>query len=487
MPKHILILGGGIAGLTAAYELTRLQRQGADVTFTLIEKSDRLGGTLETERRQTAAGEFIIDLGPDGWVSEKPWARELAIELGLRDQLLPSNDADRVTWVLHDNQLQPLPEGMRMIVPSNLPTMQQTPLFTPEARAAYNAEPARADELKRSAPEQDESVASFVHRHFGEEVLRTVGAPLLGGIFGGDVEQLSVRAVMKPFVDMEREHGSLILALQRKAAERGLTPASASKPTIFTSLATGTGTLAEAMAATLDPQNIAMLRRVMSMARSGTQWQIGTELDVRTAGILPKRFLADHVLLALPVLRARELLRDLDPCAYDLMHMQTSSAAVVAFGFLPEQHVQWPKGFGFLVPPASSSGGGLLAATFSDQKYQHRAPLGARLIRAYYGGLDVAPDGAELPLWAMRPLPYGDAFSDLQGILGPLPSPAFSVTRLWHRALPQYAVGHPERMAELDTRVAELGNLHLLGNGYRGVGLPDLIRDARTAARSLAS
>ena len=485
MPKHIVILGGGIAGLTAAYELTRLQREGADVTFTLIEKSNRLGGTVETERRQTPVGEFVIDLGPDGWVTEKPWARELAIELGLGDQLLPSNDIDRVTWVLHNGQLQQLPNGMRMMVPSDLSTIQQTPLFNAEARTSYAAELSRAAELKRMAPNRDESVASFVRRHFGDEVLRTIGAPLLGGIFGGDVEQLSVRAVMKAFVDMEREHGSLILALQRRAAEHTRETTANQNSSIFTSLQTGTGALAEAMAATLDPQNVVKLRRSITLTRTGTQWAISTELNVRMWGIEQKRYLADHVLLAQPVLHARELLRQLDPRAHELMHMQTSSAAVIAMGYMPEQNVRWPKGFGFLVPPASPSGGGLLAATFCDQKYAHRAPPGARLIRAYYGGLDTDSRGADLPLSNMRSLPYENAHADLQRILGPLPQPAFLTTRIWHRALPQYAVGHVERMAELDTRIEALGNLHLLGNGYRGVGLPDLIRDARSAIRSL--
>ena len=423
-----------------------------------------------------------MELGPDGWVSEKPWARELAIELGLGDQLLPSNDAERVTWVLHNGSLQALPEGMRMMVPTRLESLKETPLFSAEARAAFAAEPARADALKRAAPEQDESVASFVRRHFGDEVLRTIGAPLLGGIFGGDVEQLSVRAVMQPFVAMEREDGSLILALQRKAQR----PPSA-QASLFTSLRAGTGALAEAMIATLDLQNVQLHRRVTVLARpDGGRWQIATEHNVRAKGVAEASMTADHVLLALPVLTARELLRDIDPRTSDLMHMHTSSAAVVAFGFLPEQEVQWPKGFGFLVPPGSSSGGGLLAATFCDQKYAHRAPAGARLIRAYYGGLDLDRDGGALPLWAMRSLPYEQAFTDLERVLGALPSPAFSTTRLWHRALPQYAVGHVDRMAELDARVATLGSLHLLGNGYRGVGLPDLIRDARAAARSAA-
>ena len=483
MPRSVAIVGGGAAGLAAAYGVTKLQREGADVPSTLIEASDRLGGILQTQRHPSpdGTGDFIVECGPDGWVSEKPWARDLAIELGLEDELLPSNDADRVTYVLHGGRLEPMPDGMRMMVPSSTAAIGETPLFNAEARAAYAAEPGRADELKRIAPDHDESVASFVERHFGAEVLHTVGAPLLGGIFGGDVRELSVRAVMKPFVEMEREHGSLILAAQARATQQAGKP----KPAIFTSLRGGTGTLAERMAAALPSESVHLRRRAIGLSRQSSRWQIATEMHVRGKGVSPMQIEADALLLATPVLHSRELLRSIDTRAAELIRMRTSSAAIAAFGFTAEQNVQWPKGFGFLVP--EGEGSELLAGTFSDQKYAYRVPEGGRLIRAYYGGADTAPDGGDLPLWAMRPLHSSNAMAELERILspftGPLPAPALRVERVWPRALPQYAVGHGERMAELNDRVTALGALSLLGNGYRGVGLPELIRDGREAAR----
>src|SRR5665213_1277982 len=231
--KRIAIVGGGIAGLTAAYELSRLANNGAAVEAVLFEASPRLGGIVETVRE----GGFVIECGPDAWVTEKPWARELAEELGLGDQIMPSNDGTRKTYVVMDGQLKAMPDGMRMMVPSDLYALDQSDLFSAQAKQAFHVEVNRAEELKINAPQHDESVAAFVQRHFGDEVLATIGAPLLRGVFGGDVTKLSVRAVMAPFVAMEREHGSLIAAMQARAAVSGNKQAA-----VFTTLQTGLGT-----------------------------------------------------------------------------------------------------------------------------------------------------------------------------------------------------------------------------------------------------
>jgi oxygen-dependent protoporphyrinogen oxidase len=215
--KRIAIVGGGIAGLAAAYELEKRRRSGAAVDWQLYEAGHRLGGIVETTRH----GEFVLEGGPDGWVSEKPWARELGIELGLESELIASNDAIRKTYILIDGQLRPMPDRMRMMVPEDLAALEASTLFSATARQAYAHELASAESLRTSAPSHDESVASFVRRHFGEEVLTKIGAPLLSGVFGGDVARLSVRAVMPAFVAMEREHGSLIAGLQAKAKARG--------------------------------------------------------------------------------------------------------------------------------------------------------------------------------------------------------------------------------------------------------------------------
>jgi len=179
----VAVIGGGIAGVSAAYELAR---SGAE--FTLYEASGRLGGIVETVRRDG----FVVECGPDSWVTEKPWARELAVELGLEDEIIPSNDHLRRTYIVRGRELVAMPDGMRMMVPTKWEPLLNSPLFSEEAKQAYLREPKRAEELKAAVPEADESVASFVRRHFGDEVTDTVGAPLLAGVFGGDVDQLSV-------------------------------------------------------------------------------------------------------------------------------------------------------------------------------------------------------------------------------------------------------------------------------------------------------
>ena len=444
--KRVAIIGGGIAGVTAAWELAR-----AGMPFTLFEASVRLGGIVETVREQG----FTVECGPDAWVTDKPWAHELARELGLEDEIIPSNDATRVTYILRDGRLAAMPDGMRMMVPSNLATVDASPLFTDAAKRAFHVEQSRAEELKAAAPDADESVATFVRRHFGEEVLTTVGAPLLSGVFGGDVERLSVRAVMAPFVAMEREHGSLILAARARATGR----ASA----VFTTLRSGVGTLTDAMVAALPKPSVRLQTPVISLKQTGDGWLVNEE-----------RFAA--VMLAAPVDAARKLLRPTDACAAELMATEASSAVVVAFGFT--EGFDLPPGFGFLIPRGSGMDDSLLAATFVDQKFPGRVPPGGRLLRAFFGGAT-----GERLLTASNEHLAMLARTQLETILGPLPQPVVTVVRRWPRSLPQYAVGHLERMAELHSHVQALGGLWLLGNGYRGVGLPDLVRDARAAVR----
>jgi oxygen-dependent protoporphyrinogen oxidase len=451
--KRIAIVGGGVAGLAAAYKLAQLARKGAAVQAVLFEASTRLGGIVETVRE----GEFIIECGPDGWVTEKPWARELAEELGLDDEIMPSNDPTRKTYVLIDDQLKAMPDGMRMMVPADLDALDASELFSAEAKRAFHDELARAEELKAAAPRHDESVADFVLRHFGREVLEKIGAPLLSGVFGGDVTRLSVRAVMAPFVAMEREHGSLIAALQTRSASK---PAS-----IFTTLRSGMGTLVDRMIAATPPDWIRLGAEVKYVSHGDEGWLIGTAHEV-------ERF--DALLMAAPVDVARALLAPIDARMAELMGMDASSAVVVAFGFPHAERFAIPSGFGFLVPPGSGSR--LLACTFVDQKFADRVPQGGRLLRAFFGGTV-----AERMMYCRNDEAAAIARLELAGILGPLPEPQITVVRRWPRSLPQYSVGHLERMAELDARVKAFAGLYLLGNGYRGVGIPDLVRDARTA------
>jgi oxygen-dependent protoporphyrinogen oxidase len=456
--RRVAIVGGGVAGLAAAYELARLARQGAAVEAVLFEASTRLGGIVETVRE----GGFVIECGPDAWVTEKPWARELAEELGLGDEVISSNDATRRTYVLIDRRLQAMPDGMRMMVPVDLDALDVSEMFSREAKQAYHDEVGRADELRAGAPAEDESVAEFVRRHFGDEVLEKIGAPLLSGVFGGDVAKLSVRAVMAPFVAMEREHGSLIASLQARSSGAKAEP-------VFTTLRSGLGTLVDRMIATMPEDWIRLAAEVQYVSNEDEGWLVGTARGV-------ERF--DDVMMAAPVDVARTLLEPIDEQAGKLMEMDASSAVIVGFGFPDAASMALPPGFGFLVPPGSDSL--LLACTFMDQKFDDRVPTGGRLLRAFFGG-----KAADRLMRCGNDETAAVARMELARIVGPLPEPQVTVVRRWPRSLPQYGMGHLARMAELSERVRKLGGLSLLGNGYRGVGLPDLVRDARAGARQI--
>lgn len=473
MNKRVGIVGGGIAGVTAAWQLAKLAAEGAAVEAILFEATQRLGGIVETVRPAEGGLEgFVIECGPDGWVTEKPWARQLAEELGLANEIIASNDATRKTYVLQDGELVAMPDGLRMMAPKGLKALDgidASPLFSTQAKAAFRAEAGRADELKATAPDTDESVASFVQRHFGMEVLEKIGAPLLGGVFGGDVTKLSVRAVMAPFVKLERDFGSLILGLEQASNSPSNSKAQrVGEPSVFTSLKGGSGRLVERMVEAIPSEWVRLESAVTRVAKNGSRWEVET-----TSGVE----LFDEVLIAAPVDVASRLLHPIDPRAAELMEIEASSAVVAAFACT--QPLDIPPGFGFLVPPGSDESE-LLAATFVHQKYPSRVPEGGCLLRAFFGGAT-----ADALLGKTDEEIAAKARLELERVLGPLPSPALTVVRRWPRALPQYAVGHLERMQELSARVEAIGGISLLGNGYHGVGLPDLVRDARAAARRI--
>ena len=486
---RIAILGGGIAGLAAAYELEKQRKSGKPVDWHLYEASDRLGGTVQTTRKRTADGEYILEGGPDAWVTEKPWARELAEELGLGEQVIASNDAEKKTYVWVDGKLMAMPAHMRMMVPEDLATLEASPLFSAEARQAYASELQRADELKRSIPDQDESVASFVRRHFGEEVLEKIGAPLLSGVFGGDVSRLSVHAVMSAFVKMEAEHGSLVLALQKQRSERGDKPP---QPT-FTTLRRGMEALAEAIVGALPAERLHTATPAAALTQSPQgKWLVrfaAADGSGCAIGFVP----FDHLMLATPIDATRDLLGAVDAGLAALIPADASSAVLATFCWSADvaRSFAVPPGFGFLVPQlgaASASSAAvrpkLLAGTFTTQKFPGRAPEGARVLRVFFGG-----ETAHALNGQTDEAVSAEAWRELNAVLPNLPAPDASLTTVarWARSLPQYEVGHKERMAELKERVRRLGNLDLLGNGYHGVGVPDLIRDAREAARGVVA
>ncbi len=468
--KRMAVVGAGMAGMAAAYEVSRDPR--CDVT--LFEASSRLGGTVETVHR----GGFTIECGPDSWVSDKSAARDLAEELGLGGEIMQSNDAIRRNYLVQGRSLAPMPDGMRMMVPTRWLPILESPLFTWQARLAYLREPKRAAELKAQAAERpedfDESVRSFITRHFGVEATETIAGPLLAGVFGGDIDLLSAGAVLAPFVRLEKDHGSLIaptMARVQKDAADGKT-----LEPVFTTLRSGLSTLIDSLAAAMPGGTIRRRATVTGIAQAGAHWTVTS--DTHGAEVF------DAVLLATPAHVTRSLLAPVHAEAAALLDMEATSAIVVALCFAAEaaKKLRTPRGFGFLVPPklTLSETPELLAGTFMHQKFHHRAPDGSVFLRGFFGG-HAAPRMMD---WDDERIAEA-ARAEFAALLGPLPLPTHAVVRRWPRSLPQYRIGHPARMRALDAYMARLPGLALTGNSYSGVGLPALVYHGRKAARGL--
>lgn len=470
MKRRIAIVGGGISGLTAAYVLER--DHAGRCEFILYEAANRFGGILETVRRNG----FTIECGPDSWVSEKPWAEELARELGLEDELLPSNDYQRRTYIALGNGLVPLPEGMRMMVPTDLNAIRGSSLFSDEAKQAYLSEPSRADELRRTSllargGDADESVADFVRRHFGDEVTEKVAGPLLAGVFGGDVEKLSARSLLAPFVALEAEYGSLILGLEQKGRQQ------TGKP-VFTTLRSGLQTLVNRLVASIPPSSLRVSTGVRRLQQREKGWLVESAIGTREF---------DRVLLATPLDATRDLLSSVASehtrQAAELLPRDATSSLIVALGYRADTALpRLPSGFGLLVGPQDEQQS-LLACTFVDQKFANRAPQGSTLLRTFFSS--AAADSLSRATEEQIAL---IAHAQLSKFLGPLPpEPHVTLVRSWPRSLPQYEVKHMARVKELHASLNAVYGIMIAGNALRGVGLPDLIRDADHAAQMLAT
>ncbi|MEO5936122.1 MAG: protoporphyrinogen oxidase [Terriglobales bacterium] len=439
---RVAIIGGGIAGLSAAHYLTQ---SGAD--FTLFEATSRVGGVIQTER--TPEG-FIVEAGPDSFLSAKPWAAELAREVGLADDLIPSNDHARKTYILRSGKLVAIPDGMQMMVPTRSWPVLTSPLFSfaTKLRMAreFLAPPAAL------ADNDDESVASFVSRHFGQEVVERLADPLLAGVYGGDSDRLSARAVLPQMVASEATHRSLVRgALHARAS--GNAPQS-----IFTSLRNGMGQLIDALAARIPAGRLHLKTPVNSLIRTDSGWKVGTESF-------------SDIILAVPAPAAAGLLWPLDPAlSARLGKVSYTSCVTVALAYADPS---LPPGFGFLVPRAE--GKRMIACTFVHRKFDHRAPPGRALLRVFLtSGLEES-DTALMQI----------VREELGSILGLTATPIMTRISRWPSAMPQYEVGHLDRVAQIEARAAQLAGMHLIGNAYRGVGIPDCVRSGKQATETI--
>ncbi len=463
--KRVAIVGGGISGLSAAFYLERARRQGTPVEYTLFESAARLGGVMWSERAEGC----LIEAGPDSFLTEKPWANTLCRDLGIEDQIVGSNDDARKTFILVNGRLVPLPDGLMFMVPTKLLPTVFTPLFS------WGTKLKMAGELlaRPRPPDGDESAADFVARHYGDEVVDRLADPLLSGVYGGDADSLSVRAVLPRFVEMEARYGSLsrgmLKARSRMKAALAQAPRSERRgKALFSSIRDGMQQLVDAVSAQLSPRAIRLSTPLRGLALQGREW-----LALKEGGGAEP---FDHVIAATPAYTAAALLREADRrLAAILEEIPYSSSVTVALGYDAAQFAGEPEGFGFLVPWSEKKR--LRACTYVHNKFPHRAPPERRLLRVFLGG---TRDKEVLSL--SDPEILSTVTRELQQIIGLDAQPRFSRVYRWNRAMAQYAVGHLERVAAIERLRRELPGLSLAGNAYKGIGVPDCVRTGMDAA-----
>ena len=468
--RRVVIIGGGISGLAAAHRLTERCTQGdaPPIEILLLERAERMGGTIRTLRRDR----FLLEAGPDSFISEKPAALSLAQRIGLDQHLIETESAHRRSFIVRGGRLLPVPEGFHLLAPSRLWPFVTSEIFRwpGKARMAFDLFLPRKAASNGS---NDESLAEFVRRRFGSEALERMAQPMVGGIYTADPETLSLRATMPRFLEMEREHRSLIWAMWKKRrasegeARRGT---SGARYQLFLSFDEGMQLLTERLIEKLPTSSIRLNTTVerLSFEAQGSRWKIHT-----SAG---EAIDADAVCLALPAYASAELVRGVDAeLASELAAIPYASTATVNLAWKRADIPHALDGFGFVVPFIERRT--VLACTFSSVKFKHRAPEGHALLRAFVGGA-LQPEMFALDEEEMQ----RHVLDDLQKLLGIENPPLFAVTEKWPRSMAQYLLGHMERVARIEERVASTGTLQLAGNAYRGAGIPDCISSGERAA-----
>ena len=467
--KRIAIIGGGIAGLAAAYQLELARQVGAEIDYQLFEASPRFGGSIAS----SVVDGSVLEHGPDSFLTEKPAALQLCRELGLESELIGSNDVARKTFILVRNRLIALPDGLMFLVPTKLIPTALTRLFSLGTKIRMGLEL-----LHPPRPHTgDESVASLVGRHFGQEAIDRLADPLLSGIYGGDATQLSAQTVLPRLVEMEAEYGSLtrgMLAGHRKmkaaAAANGSGPRTP-RP-IFTTLRLGLQQMVEALVDRLESKSLHLESPVASVNRTVEGWLVQRNGASEVY---------DAVILAAPAWVASDLLGSLDSdLSKELSQIPYTSSITMNLVYDAVRLGKLPEGFGFLVPAVENRS--LLACTFVHRKFLGRTAPGKAVIRAFLGGArnEALLTESDDSLAAL-------VREELRQILGITATPELVEVQRWRRAMAQYAVGHKARQERIQGHLVSLPGLHLVGNAYDGIGIADCIRLGRQAAKELVA
>lgn len=458
-PKRVVVIGGGITGLTAAY---RLQQNAKNhVTVQLIEASDRLGGKIQSVRRNG----FTIERGPDSFLARKESATRLARDVGLENELTPNGTGQ--SYILVNNKLHLMPSGSYMGIPTRIRPFLFSGLFSPLGKAR-----AATDLIKASKPiEEDQSLGLFFRRRLGNQVVENLIEPLLSGIYAGSIDELSLQATFPHFYDLEQEHGSLIKGL-RKTTSMKKRKKGEKKPSMFRTLRGGLETLVDAIESKLEEGTVLKQTKVDHIERKQNHYHImlsdGTIME------------ADAIIMAVPHFATQRMLSQyefLEP----FKETNATSVANVAMAFDESAIKKDIDGTGFVV--SRNSDFRITACTWTHKKWPHSTPEGKVLLRCYVG----KPTDQEV-------VDYSDdeiveiALKDLNRTMNITEKPEFSIVTRWRDSMPQYKVGHKDRLNEIEEQMkTELPGVYLAGGSYRGIGLPDCIDQGEASVEKVLS
>jgi oxygen-dependent protoporphyrinogen oxidase len=469
--RRVVVIGGGITGLTTAYRLLAAARdeKGTLLSVTLLEERPRLGGTIQTERREG----FLIDGGPDSFVTTRPQGTQLCKELGLSDRLISTTVRNRRVYVVHRGALEPLPEGLLLGVPTRtLPIARSRLLSWPEkARMAMDLL------LPRRTSVRDESIGHFIRRRLGKAAAQRLAEPLLGGIYAGNVDTLSMRSTFPQLLELEHQHGSLIRGASAQMASRGNAAQASSPPAAFHSLLGGMGELIAALTKRVEKSGgeIQIDARVTAVVRgdAGARFLVRT---MRAGGGTEEEIAADDVVLCVPAHAAASAIDGLDhEIAAKLRQIPYLSTATVVCGYHRVDVPHPLDASGFIVP--RDEGRRILAATFISSKWTARAPSDAALLRVFVGGYRdagvLAHSDEEL---------IGLVRSELATLIGVRARPTLARVYRYPRANAQPVIGHTERVKTIRAIAERHPGLHFAGAAFDGVGIPDCVRQASEVA-----
>ena len=476
--KRIIIIGGGVTGLGAAYKVTRAASEGHDVEFILFEKDRRLGGKICTEIVPDPSGKarFVVDGGPDCFLTEKPACHRIAKLIGIFGDELPTDDSRRRTWILSRGKLHQMPDGVMMFAPTKFVPFATTGLFSWPGKIRMAMDLFIPPKKVTPGEFNDETLESFVVRRMGRECLDRLAEPLVGGVHASDPRQMSLAATFPRLLEMEQKYGSLLkgfIAARRKVEEmRRKYPAKpGEKPrTFFTSFVKGMQQLTDCLADAAGRERMHTGLSVISLQRTSEDgWRASLSDGSSING--------DAVIVATESWAAEPLVRPHDKAIADaLATIPNSSSATVSIAFNEDEVDFDLNAFGVLCPLAE--GRSLMAATYSSTKWPGRAPEGKVLLRGFVGG----PHNQEIVKRSDEEL-VQTVLAEFRDILGlnPNAKPLFFRVFRWHRGMPQYTLGHLDRVALIEDRSVQIPGLALAGGSYRGVGVPNCIESGERA------